>query len=175
MLDGLGVEMDTSPSLRKRDHPTAPTAGSPGLLGLSRLWRGELPLWEAFWLYFVVGSLLTSALGLLLATAVQYAVENVILGHAIGGTGTLVLYVLLSLLAPALYQAFAGIGAWRSASWRHLSGILARVWIALAFASLFLLFVIFIYVLTHSSLPNAFSLRTTLIKTSAMTPLEPGV
>jgi hypothetical protein len=37
--------------------------------GLRRLWRGELPLWEAFWLYFVAGGFFASLLGLLLAGA----------------------------------------------------------------------------------------------------------
>ncbi len=119
--------------------PTTP-AGSRGFLGLSHLWRGEKPLWEAFWIYFAAGSILASIAGLLLAAGVQYAVEHVILARPIGGTGALLLYVPLSYLAPSLYRVFAGIGAWRSASWRRLTGILARVWITFVFGTELLVF-----------------------------------
>jgi hypothetical protein len=48
-------------------------------------------------------------------------------GGPIGDAGAVLLYAPFSFLAPALYQVFAGIGAWRSASSRHVIGILARV------------------------------------------------
>jgi hypothetical protein len=93
---------------------------------LRRLWRGEQPLWEAFWIYLVVGSLVASTLGLLFAGVVQY----VGLEEALGKSAALLLvYVPFSILAPALYQVFAAVGAWRSASWRLVTGILARIWI----------------------------------------------
>jgi uncharacterized membrane protein YraQ (UPF0718 family) len=106
---------------------------------LRRLWRGEQPLWKAFWLYFVAGSLLASLLGLLLAAAVEYAVEHVVVGEAVGETGALLLYAPFSFLAPVLYQVFAGVGVWRSASWRRVTGILARIWIFFSFTVTLLL------------------------------------
>ena len=95
--------------------------------GLRGLWRGELPLGEAFWLYFVVGSSVASILGLLLAAAVQYAVEYVGLGEALEKSGALLLYAYLSVLVPAIYQVFAAVGAWRSASRRRVTGLLAKI------------------------------------------------
>jgi hypothetical protein len=125
--------------LKPPDPPKVPAntrttfpSGSPGFLGLAQLWRGQKPLWEAFWLYFFAGSCLAFVIGLLLAAAVQYAVEYVIFGRPVGQTAALLLYAPFSWLAPALYQVFAAIGAWRSASWRRLTGILARAYIILS-------------------------------------------
>jgi hypothetical protein len=66
----------------------------------------------------MVGSLLASILGLLLAAAVQYALEYVGLGEALGKSDALLLYAPLSVLA---------VGAWRSASRRGVTGILANM------------------------------------------------
>jgi hypothetical protein len=109
------------PTTEKAVEPSAFTEG------LRRLWRGEQPLWEAFWLYLVVGTFVASILGLLLAAAVEYAVEHVGLGEALGKSGALLLYAPFSVLGPALYQVFAAVGAWRSASWRRVTGVLARI------------------------------------------------
>jgi hypothetical protein len=95
--------------------------------GLRRLWHGEQPLWEAFWLYFVAGSFLASILGLLLAAVAHYAVEYFWFGEALGKSGILLLYAPLSVLAPTLYQVFSAVGAWRSASRHHVTGMLARI------------------------------------------------
>jgi hypothetical protein len=120
---------------------TALAKGEPKLRfeALRRLWRGEQPLGAAYWLYFVAGTFVASIAGLLMAAAVQYAVEYVWLGEGTLGKGALLLYAPFSVLAPALYQVFAGVGAWRSASWRRVTGILARISIFFALSVTLLL------------------------------------
>lgn len=139
-VPGLLTPPHPSPHLAEMISLMAAPARPPGFLGLWRLWRGEKPLWEAFWIYFWTGSFLASILGLMVAAAVQYVVEYVILRQPIGGVGALFLYAPFSLLAPTLYQVFAGIGTWRSASSRRVTGILARICISITFAVLLLVF-----------------------------------
>jgi hypothetical protein len=87
-----------------------------------RLWRGEQPLWKAFWLYLFLGSLVAAALALLVVF---------LMGSTFGDAGYR-LAMFLALPALVFYNLFAGIGAWRSASWSSVTGILARIYIFFA-------------------------------------------
>jgi len=122
--------------------------------GLRRLCRGEQPLWEAFWLYFVVGSFLASILGLLLAVVVQFAVEYFGFGEALGISGALLLYA--PLFVVALYQFFAAVGAWRSASRHHVTGMLARITYFLLSIALLLIGSVFYVALKGDDLADQF-------------------
>lgn len=83
-----------------------------------RLWRGRLPLWDAFWTYYVLGQVLAYFIGICIATASSplFAEE-----HAVIPT------ILFGMIAPIPYQVFAGVGVWRSASGRGVLGMLARL------------------------------------------------
>jgi hypothetical protein len=81
-----------------------------------RLWRGRLPLWDAFWTYYVLGQVLAYFIGTCIATASSplFAEE-----HAAIPT------LLFGMIAPIPYQVFAGVGVFRSASGRGVLGMLA--------------------------------------------------
>jgi len=72
---------------------------------LHRLWRGELPLGEAFWTYAVLGGLLVNAvttLSLLVLIAVDRPLAALVAGYALS--------------VP--YNVVARVGVWRSGA-RH--------------------------------------------------------
>jgi hypothetical protein len=117
--------MPTHPHTASGDPPerrnSAPAMGEPtekhdGIF--RRLWRGQLPLWDAFWTYYVLGQVLAYFVGATIGPTIAalFAEE-----HA------LILIGIFTLLVPVLYQVFAGVGVWRSASGRGVLGILARV------------------------------------------------
>ena len=83
-----------------------------------RLWRGRLPLWDAFWTYYVLGQVLAYFIGLCIATASSplFAEEHAVIP-----------IILFGMIAPIPYQVFAGVGVWRSASGRGVLGMLARL------------------------------------------------
>jgi GYF domain 2 len=96
-----------------------------------RLWLGQQPLGQAFWLYWVAGGIgvIFLALGFfflsgaaLAKVGLNEATYDVVLGLA----------VLPVIAAAILYNFFAAIGAWRSASWRAGWGIVARLYILLS-------------------------------------------
>lgn len=107
---------------------TALAKGAPKLRfeALRRLWRGEQPLWKAFWLYFVLGSFVASGLAIVVFLSLAAQLEK--MGFGDGGA------YLGALAFPAafFYDVFAAVGAWRSASWHTATGILARIYISLA-------------------------------------------
>ena len=83
-----------------------------------RLWRGRLPLWDAFWTYYVLGQVLAYFIGLCIAAASSPLFAE---DHALIPT------ILFGMIAPIPYQVFAGVGVWRSASGRGVLGMLARL------------------------------------------------
>ena len=100
---------------RSGENALQPT-GEPTDEGMfRRLWRGRLPLWDAFWTYYVLGQVLAYFIGIFIATASGplFAEE-----HAT---------ILFGMIAPIPYQIFAGVGVWRSASGRGVLGMLARL------------------------------------------------
>lgn len=115
----------------KKTSTTATQLGSPDFLGLRRLWRGEQPLWKAFWVYYflVGGWLIPPAVGVL----------GVALLASIGAAG-LFGFAILFPLAMA-YEVCAIVGTWRSASWTKLSGIAARAYVVISL-TLWVLFVV---------------------------------
>src|SRR6476620_5434732 len=74
-----------------------------------RLWRGRLPLWDAFWTYYVLGQVLAYFIGTCIATASSplFAEE-----HAAIPT------ILFDMIAPIPYPVFAGVGVARKADRR---------------------------------------------------------
>jgi len=96
-----------------------------------RLWRGQQPLWEAFWLYWLAGGIASLFLAFMLVLLFGAALAKV--GFNEATYDVVVGIVALPVAAAAvLYQFFAAVGAWRSASWREVAGILARVWILIS-------------------------------------------
>ena len=93
-----------------------PTKNDPGIF--RSLWRGQLPLWDAFWTYYVLGQVLAYFIGISVSaeSGPLFAEE-----HAVLST------ILFGMIAPIPYQVFAGVGVWRSASGRGVLGILARL------------------------------------------------
>jgi hypothetical protein len=91
------------------------------LTRLQKLWRGELPLANAFWMWAVLGGLIinaiTAALFLILIVA-EHPVAALIAGHA-----------------PSLpYNVLVVVGVWRSAAsypgdprWAHLARLVTIV------------------------------------------------
>ena len=70
---------------------------------LRRLWRGELPLADAFWNWAVIGGLavnFASTFGLLVLLTFDRPVAALLVGHAVS--------------LP--YNIVAGVGVWRSAA-----------------------------------------------------------
>jgi hypothetical protein len=93
--------------------------------GLRRLWSGQQPLWKAFWLYFVLGWLGAVCAALVIFLSLAASFEKLGFGNFGAYLGALVIPVAL------FYFVFAAVGAWRSASWRSVTGIAARIYIIL--------------------------------------------
>jgi hypothetical protein len=94
---------------------------------LRRLWRGQQPLWKAFWLFFALGSVLI----LVLALAVYGSIATLLQKMGFGDSA-FVPALVLTLVTALSYDIFAAVGAWRSASWSSVWGVLARPYIVLA-------------------------------------------
>jgi hypothetical protein len=70
---------------------------------LRRLWRGEIPLKQAFWTWTVVGALIvngTATLGFLLLIMAEQPLAALIVNYAVS--------------VP--YNIIAGVGVWRAAA-----------------------------------------------------------
>jgi hypothetical protein len=93
-----------------------PTTKNDG--GFRRLWRGQQPLGDAFWYYFVLGQIIAYFVG---------AWAGGLSAALFGEERALIAISICALLVPVLYLVFAGVGVWRSASGRGVLGILARV------------------------------------------------
>lgn len=83
-----------------------------------RLWRGRLPLWDAFWTYYVLGQVLAYFMGTFIAA------ES---GPLFTEEHAVIPIILCGMIAPIPYQVVAGAGVWRSASGRGVLGLLARL------------------------------------------------
>jgi hypothetical protein len=83
-----------------------------------RLWRGRLPLWDAFWTYYVLGQVLAYFIGTFIAaeSSSLFSEEHALLPM-----------ILFGMIAPIPYQVLACVGVWRSASGRGVLGLLARL------------------------------------------------
>ena len=95
-------------------HQQAIEPAKPGLLGLGSLWRGEQPLWRAFWLYWVLGAWGVFAAAFVFYLLVAMVLEKIELSGGIAGL------VFFPFVAAILYHLFAAVGTWRSASWAGL-------------------------------------------------------
>jgi hypothetical protein len=136
------------PSASGNSHEPSKSTGEPReKLGSSfrRLWRGELPLWDAFWTYYVLGQVLAYFIGAFVGPEVS---------TLFGEERALIVIGLFTLVLPVLYVAFAGVGVWRSASGRGVLGILARGVVIVQLSSW--LFVIWglIYAAIQGRFPN---------------------
>ena len=116
--------MPTQPHTASGDPPerskATPAMGEPTEKydgSFRHLWRGQQPLGDAFWFYYVLGQIIAYFVG---AWAVAVSA-------GMFGEERAVIPIGLFILVPVLYQAFAGVGVWRSASGRGVLGILARV------------------------------------------------
>ena len=94
-----------------------------------RLWRGELPLGEAFWAYFLTGWIAMGFIAAALSVALWFPLQYVNLGPLAG-------YIGFGLYLS--YLAFAAVGVWRSATWRTAGGVLARLFLLWIFGSVLL-------------------------------------
>lgn len=94
-----------------------------------RLWRGEVPLADAFWNWAVIGGLavniVTTVLFLVLVMR-GWPIAAVILGHGV----------------PLPYNLLAGVGVWRSAGRYEGPPLLAKLARAVAVVGLALLSVV---------------------------------
>jgi len=154
-IPGLLTPPGLPPNPSKKGS-SPPLATDPrDFMGFSSLWRGRQSLWKAFWLYFVVGGILTQTLAIALAAVVQLVAEELNDGQPLGSVGAALLYAPLSFIAPAVYQGFAGIGVWRSASWRSLTGILAKTAVVLFLAFIFLAFGFLLYGVSTGTIPKS--------------------
>jgi hypothetical protein len=100
--------MPTQPDTASGDPPerskATPAMGEPTEKydgSCRRLWRGQQPLGEAFWFYYVLGQIIAYFVG-----ASAGAVSAVMFGEE----RAVILIGLFALLVPVLYQAFAGVG-----------------------------------------------------------------
>jgi hypothetical protein len=117
---------------RRSGENASQATGEPTDEGIfRRLWRGRLPLWDAFWTYYVLGQVLAYFIGIFIAagSGPLFAEE-----HALIPT------ILFGMIAPIPYQVFAGVGVWRSASGRGVLGMLARL---IVFAQLIAMLFVF--------------------------------
>jgi hypothetical protein len=104
---------------RRSGENTSQATGEPTDEGIfRRLWRGRLPLWDAFWTYYVLGQVLAYFIGIVIATAS---------GPLFAEEHALIPMILFGMIAPIPYQILAGVGVWRSASGRGVLGMLARL------------------------------------------------
>ena len=102
----------------------------PSFEGLRRLWRGQQPLWKAFWLYYQVGGIGAVVLAWSFIIGLSAALENI--GGPGGADAGFRTGAFLALPAAVLYHLFAAVGTWRSASWRSALGVLARLYLLLS-------------------------------------------
>ena len=101
------------------DTKASKAMGEPTDEGIfQRLWRGRLPLWDAFWTYYVLGQVLAYFIG------TSIAAES---GRLFAEDHAVLSIILFGMIAPVPYQIFAGVGVWRSASGRGVLGLLARL------------------------------------------------
>ncbi|MEX0745823.1 MAG: DUF4339 domain-containing protein [Phycisphaeraceae bacterium] len=108
------------------------------------LWRGQLPLGEAFWLFGIVGSLVS------VLTAATIAAGIAAIFNYVGLVSGAIFFVLvLPFLGALIYQAFVFVGIWRAASGRGFWGILARTYIVFAVSLFVLKLGSLVYVLTN--------------------------
>ena len=104
---------------RRSGEKASQAVGEPTDEGIfRRLWRGRLPLWDAFWTYYVLGQVLAYFIGIVIATAS---------GPLFAEEHALIPMILFGMIAPIPYQILAGVGVWRSASGRGVLGMLARL------------------------------------------------
>ncbi|MGH6824345.1 hypothetical protein [Methyloceanibacter sp.] len=96
-----------------------------------RLWRGRLPLWDAFWTYYVLGQVLAYFIGTCIAaeSSPLFAEEHAVLPM-----------ILFGMIAPIPYQVIAGVAVWRSASGRGVLGLLARLIVVVQLAAMIFVF-----------------------------------
>ena len=77
-----------------------------------KLWKGEMPLWKAFWLYGVVVSVLLYVGTLLALGAILLLLFFFIFSQTVPFNVTLLLTI--ALLPSGAYQVLSSVGIWRS-------------------------------------------------------------
>ena len=119
--------MPTQPHAESSKTPLARGEAKNGYGNIfQRLWSGQLPLWDAFWTFYVLGQVLAFFVG---------ASVGGVSAAAFGEERAVIVFGLFTLLVPGLYLAFAGVGVWRSASRRGVLGMLARVVVLAEFSA----------------------------------------
>lgn len=94
---------------------------------ITNLWKGEMPLWKAFWVYGVIMSVLLYLATVLAANGILVLVFFFIFSQSVPFNGTLLFAAIL--LPGAAYQVLSSVGIWRSAdnySGRRVNSIMAR-------------------------------------------------
>jgi len=94
---------------------------------MTNLWKGEMPLWKAFWVYGVLMSVLLYVAGLLAAGAMLVLMVFFIFSPSVPFNVTVVFTVIL--LPGIAYQVLSSVGIWRSSenySGSRVNSMMAR-------------------------------------------------